>query len=143
MKTLFCTLAFITFAGSALADDHAVMVITNAHARPTVAGQTSGAAYFDIENKGKTSDRLLKVSSPAAQSAEVHSMTMDGSIMRMREVTQLELKPSAKLTMSPGDGYHIMLVGLKKALKPGEKIPLNLRFEKAGKIELEAVVDSK
>jgi len=68
---------------------------------------------------------------------------MDGSIMRMREVTQLELKPAAKLTMGPGDGYHIMLVGLKKALRPGEKIPLNLRFEKAGKVELEAVVDSK
>ncbi len=143
MKTLLCTLALLSLSGSALADDHASMVVNNAHARPTVPGQTSGAAYIDIENKGKTSDRLLTVSSPAAQSAEVHSMTMDGSIMRMREVTQLELKPAAKLTMGPGDGYHIMLVGLKKALRPGAKIPLNLRFEKAGKIELEAVVDSK
>jgi len=143
MKTLLCSIAFLSFAGAALADDHASVVVSNAHVRPTVPGQTSGAAYLDIENKGKISDKLLTVSSPAAQSAEVHSMTMDGSIMRMREVTQLELKPAAKLTMGPGDGYHIMLVGLKKALRPGEKIPLNLRFEKAGKVELEAVVDSK
>ncbi|HEY8023935.1 MAG TPA: copper chaperone PCu(A)C [Burkholderiaceae bacterium] len=143
MKTRLFALALISAAGSVLADDHTSLVVSNAHARPTVPGQSSGAAYIDIENRGKTSDRLLTISSPVAKSAEVHSMTMDGTIMRMREVTQLELKPSAKLTMGSGDGYHIMLVGLKKALKPGEKIPLNLRFEKAGKMELDAIVDAR
>jgi copper(I)-binding protein len=68
---------------------------------------------------------------------------MDGGIMRMREVDALELQPAAHVTMSPGDGYHIMLVGLKKALVPGQKVPLSLRFEKAGKLDIEAVVDDK
>ena len=70
-------------------------------------------------------------------------MVMDGNIMRMREVSQLELQPAARVVMTPGDGYHIMLVGLKKALVPGQKVPLSLRFEKAGKLDIEAVVDSK
>jgi len=108
-----------------------------------VPGQSSGAAYLSIENKGSHSDKLLSVSSPIAASAEVHNTIMDGNIMRMREVSELEVQPSARVVMTPGDGYHIMLVGLKKALVPGQKIPLSLRFEKAGKLEIEAVVDSR
>ncbi len=87
--------------------------------------------------------KLLAVATPAAKSVEVHSMQMDGNMMRMREVGELELKPAARIAMQPGDGYHIMLLGLKQALKPGEKIPLTLRFEKAGKLEIEATVDNR
>lgn len=142
MKKIFYLL-FFAAGGAVWAQDHANLVFDHPHARPTVPGQTSGAAYISMENKGKTADRLLRISSPVAQSAEVHSMTMDGNIMRMREVGQVELNPAAKVVMSAGEGYHIMLVGLKKPLKPGDKIPLNLYFEKAGKVELEAVVDAK
>ena len=135
------TLALILmFAAAAWAGSGAI-VVDHAHARATVPGQTTGAAYVDIENRGKTGDRLLKISSPAAQSAEVHSMTMDGSIMRMREVGQIELKPAAKITMAASEGFHIMLIGLKAPLKPGQKIPLALSFEKAGRIEVDALVD--
>jgi copper(I)-binding protein len=119
------------------------LVVKGAHARPTVPGQSSGAAYLSIDNNGKTSDKLVHVSTPLAASAEVHSTSMDGGIMRMREVDALELQPAAHVTMSPGDGYHIMLVGLKKALVPGQKVPLSLRFEKAGKLDIEVVVDDK
>lgn len=145
MKRFIIALGATLLVNAALADDshNANLQVTQAHARPTVPGQSSGAAYLAIENKGKTADKLLKITTPIAASAEIHSTTMDGGIMRMREVDTLELQPAANVTMTPGDGYHIMLVGLKKALVPGQKIPLSLRFEKAGKLDIEVVVDQK
>lgn len=144
-KKNILVLAVALLSNLALADDyHAGNIhVDHAHARPTVTGQSSGAAYISIENKGGSADKLLTVSSPVAKSAEVHSMVMDGNIMRMREVSQLDLAPAARVEMNAGDGYHIMLVGLKKALVPGEKVPLTLRFEKAGMLDIEAIVDSK
>jgi copper(I)-binding protein len=121
--------------------------INNVHvdhvsSRSTVPGQTSGVVYLTIENKGSSADKLLGASSPAATSTEIHSMAMDGTIMRMREVNELALPPSAKITMKSGDGYHIMLVGLKKPLALGDKIPLSLRFEKAGNLDITATVEN-
>jgi len=144
-KKNILVLAVALLSNLALADDYRAgnIHVDHARARPTVTGQTSGAAYLSIENKGSSADKLLTVSTPVAKSAEVHSMVMDGNIMRMREVSQLELAPAARIEMNAGDGYHIMLVGLKKALLPGQKIPLSLRFEKAGKLDIEAVVDGK
>ena len=141
MKLTSLSISLLLVTANATADP-AGIVISHAHARATVPGQTTGAAYIDIENRGKTDDKLLKIVTPAAQSAEVHSMTMDGSIMRMREVGQIDLKPAAKVAMAANEGYHIMLVGLKQPLKPGQKIPLSLRFEKAGKIDIDVMVDA-
>jgi copper(I)-binding protein len=145
MKRYLLALAALLPLIHATAADYHVgnLLISGAHARSTVPGQTSGAVYVTLENVGKSTDKLLAVTSPAAKSAEVHSMQMDGNVMRMREVGELELKPAARIAMQPGDGYHIMLLGLKQALNPGEKIPLTLRFDKAGKIDIEAIVDSR
>ena len=145
MKRFLLALAAATLAHTAFAADfHAGnLTVKDAHARPTVPGQSSGAAYLSIANNGKVSDKLIHVSTPIATSAEIHSTSMDGGIMRMREVGTLELQPAAHIAMTPGDGYHVMLVGLKKALVPGQKIPLSLSFEKAGKLDIEVVVDDK
>ena len=142
-RSLFALIAVLAF-GLAYADEYHVgkLQIDHAHARPTVPGQSSGALYLSVENRGNSIDRLLTISTPVAKSAEVHSMQMDGNIMRMREVGSLELKPAARVDMGPGDGYHIMLIDLKQALKSGQKIPLTLRFEKAGVVEISAIVDS-
>jgi copper(I)-binding protein len=117
--------------------------IIDPHARPTVAGQPGGAAYLTLENTGGSADRLVGVTSPVAQSAAVHTMRMDGYVMRMREAGELPLPPAAKVEMKPGHGYHIMLMGLKQPLKAGDKFPLTLNFEKAGKIEISVPVDSQ
>ena len=140
MKKLLITSLLASIASTAVAGP--AIVIDHAHARATVPGQTTGAAYIDIENRGKIEDKLLKISSPMAQSAEVHSMTMDGTVMRMREVGQVDLKPATKVTMAANEGLHIMLIGLKQPLRPGQKIPLSLRFEKAGKIDVDVTVDT-
>ena len=97
----------------------------------TPPGARSGGIYMTIENGGTAADRLLRVASPAAASVELHSMTMDGNVMRMRAITGLDIAPGAKVTLG-SSGYHVMLVGLAKPLAVGDRFPLTLTFEKAG-----------
>lgn len=137
--------AALLLAGAAHGHNYEVGAIRigHPHARPTVAQQPSGGAYLSLENRGSTSDRLLEVSSPVAASAQIHTMSMEGDVMRMREVGALDLAPAARVEMKPGTGYHIMLIGLKQPLQPGDKFPMTLNFEKAGKVEVSVTVDSK
>lgn len=117
--------------------------ISHPYARATVPQQTTGGAYFNLENNSKLDDRLIHVSSTVAKSAEIHTMTMAGDVMKMREVDQIDIKAGSKITMKPGDGYHIMLVGLSKQLTPGDKFPMTLEFAKAGKIEVMVYVEGE
>lgn len=117
--------------------------IERPYARATVANQPSGGAYLSIENKGKTADKLIAAASPVAKSVQIHTMSMEGNVMKMREVSGIELKPSAKVQMKPGDGYHLMLIGLRQPLKAGDKFPLTLTFEKAGKTEVSVTVEDR
>lgn len=133
----------VSFSHNTYAEQLGNLHIDRAYARATMPGQTSGGAYVTIENKGKDADKLISVSSPAAKSAEIHTMAMDGNVMRMREVPHIDITPGSKITMKPGDGYHIMLIGIKQPLKAGDKVPLTLMFEKSGKVEIEALVEQK
>ena len=114
--------------------------IADPYARATMPHQPSGGAYLTIENKGDEADKLVAAASPVAKSVEIHTMAMEGDVMKMREVSGIELKPAAKVVMKPGDGYHLMLMGLKQPLKAGDKFPLTLTFEKAGKTEVSVLV---
>lgn len=117
--------------------------LENPYARATVPGQPAGGAFVTIENTGKIADKLIAVSSPVAKSVQIHTMSMEGNVMKMREVPQIELKPSEKLVMKPGDGYHVMLIGLTKPLNAGDKFPLTLTFERAGKVEVSVTVQDR
>jgi periplasmic copper chaperone A len=109
-------------------------------ARATPPTAPTGGGYLSIKNTGTAPDRLMSVSSPAAQTVQVHEMKMDGNVMRMRELEGgLEIKPGETVTLAPG-GMHLMMMGLKGPLKQGEKVPLTLMFEKAGKIDVELAV---
>lgn len=138
-------LTALAIAAAANAHDYKAGELTVAHpyARATVPNQPTGAAYMTIENSGKDADKLLAASSPVAKSVQIHSMSMQGNVMKMREVSDLELKPSTKTELKPGDGYHLMLVGLKQPLKAGDKFPVTLSFEKAGKVEVSVWVEDK
>jgi periplasmic copper chaperone A len=116
------------------------LLIENPYARATVANQPAGGAYVTIENKGSGADKLIGASSPVAKSVEIHTMSMDGNVMKMREVGQIDIKPSTRIEMKPGEGYHLMLMGLRQQLKAGESFPLTLTFEKAGKTEVKVQV---
>ena len=99
-------------------------------ARATVPGQKVGGVYMEIVSPRDA--RLVGVASPAAGTAEVHSMTMDGGTMRMRAVEALDLPAGTPVKLAPG-GFHVMLFDLKKPLVAGQKVPLTLVIEDAGK----------
>ncbi len=113
--------------------------IGHPYARPTREGQLVSGGYFKLTNKG-AADRLLSASSPAAGTAEIHSMTMDGNVMKMRQVDAIELAAGQTGELKPG-GYHLMLMGLKAPLKAGDQFPLTLKFEKAGEVVVTVKVE--
>ncbi len=119
--------------------DTPTLKISHPWARPTVPGQNGGGGFLAIENKSKQPERLLGGSSPAGR-VELHQMSMEGSIMRMREIEGIDLPPGAKVELTAG-GLHIMLMDLKAPLKLGDKLPLTLRFKNAGEVKVEMWVE--
>ena len=110
--------------------------ITHPAAPATLPGQTSGAVYLGIENEGKVADRLLSANTPAAAGVAIHRMSMTDNIMRMREIGSLPLPVGSKVVIDAESGLHLMLTGLKQPLVTGDKVPLTLRFERAGVVEV-------
>jgi len=109
---------------------HAQVEARAAWVRGTVLGQTTAGAYMQLTSDRRAS--LLGAESPAADSAEIHEMTMEGSVMRMRAVPRLELPPGKTVELRPG-GRHMMLVGLKRSLKKGDLVPIRLKVELSDK----------
>jgi copper(I)-binding protein len=101
-------------------------------------GATS-AIYVTITNTGGQADALLSASSDAAKTAELHETKNDGGVMKMRPVTKINVPAGGKIEMKPG-GYHVMLLGLKRDLKKGDRVPVTLKFERGGDVQAEATV---
>lgn len=116
------------------------ITIGHPYARATVAGQPTGGGFLTLENAG-ADDRLLKVSADVSGSVELHSMQMDGDVMRMREVDAIALPSGKAVVLKPG-GLHIMFIGLKAPLKQGDHFPLKLTFEKAGEVSVQVNVEA-
>lgn len=101
-------------------------------ARATPGGAQTGAAYMTIVNGAAADDRLVAASTPVAGSAQIHEMSMENGVMKMRQIPGLDVKAGATVSLAP-DGYHVMLIGLKQPLKEGDSFPLTLTFAKSGK----------
>ena len=140
-RTFVLVLGLCVAAGFASAADYRIgaLSIGAPFARATPPGARTGGAYFTVDNAGKTDDRLVAVSSPAAAHAELHAMAMDGGVMRMRALGALAIPAGGKLMLAPG-GNHVMLLDLKRPLVAGESVPLMLTFEKAGTVEVTVAV---
>lgn len=120
-------------AGEVKAGD---LVITQAWSRATPGGAKVGGGYLTIENKGTTPDKLLGGSSAVSAKIEVHEMAMNNGVMTMRALDGgLAIPPGKTVSLAPG-GYHLMLLDLKGSLKQGDKLPVTLEFEKAGKVQV-------
>ena len=112
------------------------LVITQAWSRATPGGAKIAGGYLTIENKGSTPDRLIRGSADISSKIEVHEMAVNNGVMTMRELDKgLAIEPGKTVKLAPG-GYHLMLMDLKGPLKQGDKVPLTLEFEKAGKVTL-------
>jgi copper(I)-binding protein len=105
--------------------------------RATAPGAKVGAGYMKITSDA--ADRLLGASTPAAARVELHITVKEGEVMRMREVKAYDIPAKGGFELKPG-GAHLMLVDLKAPLKEGTKVPMTLRFEKAGEVKAELQV---
>lgn len=101
------------------------MDVSQVWARPGFAGGNS-AVYFNVANNTGVEDRLLSASSQAADAVELHMSKMEGGVMQMEMQSQVPL-PVGDTEFKPG-GLHIMLIGLRQDLNPGDSIEVNLDF---------------
>jgi periplasmic copper chaperone A len=112
------------------------LVISQAWSRATPSGAKVAGGYLTIENKGSAPDRLIGGAGDIAGKVEVHEMAMNDGVMTMRPLDNgLTIEPGKTVKLAPG-GYHLMMFDLKGQLKQGDKVPITLEFEKAGKVPL-------
>ncbi len=138
MKKTLALLAVLAATAS-----QAQTTVKDAWVRGTVAQQTATGMFAQITSS--SGGKLVSVASPVAGIVEIHEMTMDGNIMKMRAVPALELPAGKTVELKPG-GFHVMLMDLKKELKAGDSVPLTLVVEgadnKRERIEIKATVQA-
>jgi copper(I)-binding protein len=134
----------LLLAGGAWASDYKVGAIEVAQpwSRATPKGAKVASGYVKIRNAGTTADRLVGATFALSGGAEIHEMSTDGGVMRMRALKGgLELKPGATVELKPGS-YHLMFTGLARPLAKGERVKGTLVFEQAGPLEIEYAVEA-
>ena len=159
---LFASLVVASLAAGCSSGGSAEVRITDPWARASAMTAAAGAAYMTIQNTGTAADALIGASSPAATTVEVHetvvmesaapsdgtgmespmpsaSGDLGGGMMGMQPIARLEIPAGGTVQLMPGS-YHIMLIGLKQDLKPGDTIEITLTFEKAGEVKVNAPV---
>jgi copper(I)-binding protein len=137
----------VLLVGAALGGPHAAahgygvgdLQVRHPWTRATPAGATVAAGYLEIRNSGQQADRVVGASTPAAERVEFHVQVQEGDVLKMREVKDFGVPARQRLTLRPG-GSHLMLVGLKQPLVKGARVPLTLRFERAGELQIELEV---
>ena len=130
-------LALLLLAFPAIAQTPAIEP-QNAWARATAPHAEAGGVFLTLTDRGLP-DALIGASTPISASAEVHETVRDGDIMRMRATPSVPLPTGKSVELKPG-GLHIMLMGLKQQLKPGDQFPLTLRFEHAQPVTVTVTV---
>src|SRR5882757_8897895 len=129
---------------SASAHDYKVgpLEIDHPWSRATPKGASVAGGYMKITNTGSAPDRLVGGATEAAKKFEIHEMKMDGSVMKMRELTDgLEIPPGGTIELKPGS-FHVMMTGVTRPFVKGERVKASLTFEKAGKVDIEFIVDA-
>lgn len=110
--------------------------VQQAWAAPTPGGVDVSAGYLTLVNGGPAEDRLVAASSPRASRVELHEMSMDGGVMRMRAIEGGLLIPAqSEIALAPG-GNHLMFFGVTQPFTLGEEIPVTLTFERTGTVDV-------
>lgn len=129
LSHFFLTLTLVFSSAAASAKDS--VSIENAWVRPTTPGQDVGAAYMTFSSKQDVT--LIRTTSDATNSVEIHSMSMQNGVMKMRMLENLAIKAGKPYKLEPG-GFHLMLFDLKKPLAAGQHVNFELTF-RAGNTE--------
>ena len=134
-----CTLVALQFSPPlAHAADYDIgsIHIAQPWARATPKGANAGAAYMTITNTAATPDRVTCVASEAAAQCQIHTMTMEGGVMKMRPVEGgLQIQPGETVMLKPSS-LHVMFLNLKHPLEAGKTVEATLKFDKAGTAEI-------
>ncbi len=111
--------------------------ISQPWSRATPKGAAAGAGYMTLTNNGTARDKVSCVADDASAQCQIHTMTMEGGVMKMRPVEGgLEIKPGETVSLKPG-GNHMMFLSLKRPLEQGGTVKATLKFEHAGSIEVD------
>jgi len=121
-----CFTLFFVLAACAQADND--ITISDSWARATAPGQKVAAAYMNLSSKEGAA--LISAECDLAGSVEIHSMTMENDVMKMRMMEELEL-PAGKTVSLTSGGYHLMLFNLKQPLDAGKEAKFTLHFRTA------------
>ena len=95
-----------------------------------------------VENpytRATVADQLISASSPIAAEMQLHTMSMEGNVMKMREVKAIDVPANGSVELKPGS-LHLMFMDIKTPLKAGESVPVRLKFQKAGELEIKVPV---
>ena len=135
-----CVLPLAAVLGLASTATLAQVTVSEPWVRGTVESQMATGAFMRLT--AATDARLLGARSPVAGIVEIHEMALENNVMRMREISRLDLPAGRTVELRPG-GYHVMLLDLKRTLKPGEEVPITLEIEQGGKrtsVQVKAIV---
>jgi periplasmic copper chaperone A len=140
---LLLALALASVATAVAANDYKIgaLEIQQPWARATPKGAHTAAGYVAIKNTGNAPDRLTGGSLTGAGGTQVHEMTMDHGVMKMRAMPDgIEIKPGETVELKPG-GFHLMFTDLKARLVKGQSVKGTLTFANAGTVDVEFAIE--
>ena len=91
----------------------------------------TAAVYLTVQNTGGEPDKLIAATSPIAERIEFHAEQNQGGVVSMVALPGIDLPPGQMVTLAPGQ-MHLMMLGVQKPLKAGDRFPLTLQFEHSG-----------
>jgi copper(I)-binding protein len=143
-RLLVLLLAGLVVAPAAVAQEAAIRLekpwVRRAPAMPDARpGAESTAGYVTLLNRGPARDALVAASADVAARVELHETRNMSGMMMMERVDKVELAPGSRVELKPGS-YHLMLIGLKRALTQGQTVTLTLEFERGGRMTTRAEV---
>jgi hypothetical protein len=131
----------LAYAQSATTYKVGSVVVSQPWSRATLNAARAGSGFLRLTNTGTVSDRLIGGTVAVAKSVEIHEMAMVDGVMQMRELPNgLEIKPGETVELKPG-GHHMMFMDLTAPLKTGSTLKGELRFERAGTVAIEYVIE--
>ncbi|WP_337918632.1 copper chaperone PCu(A)C [Pseudaminobacter soli (ex Zhang et al. 2022)] len=143
-RTAAALAALIALMAPSVAHEFKAGMIEIGHpwSRPTPPSAPVASGYMTLTNSGAEADRLVEISSPLSERAEIHRSAIESGVASMRPVEGLPLEPGTTVDFA-AEKLHVMFIGPERQLKDGERFPATLVFEKAGAVEVEFVVQRR
>jgi len=145
LRLLALALAGLVVIPAAVAQEAAIRLekpwVRRAPAMPDArpGAESTAAGYVTLRNRGPERDALVAATADVAARVELHETRNMSGMMMMERLGKVDLAPGARVELRPGS-YHLMLIGLKRALTPGQTVTLTLEFERGGRMTTRAEV---